>query len=295
MDIIIWMIIAVILVFIWVCAFDTNRFTVSRYEFTDPRIKRPVKAVFISDLHCKMFGYEGTFLVEKIKEISPDLILVGGDLITAHPGAGTDKVIEMLKHLAGFPIVYAFGNHELRLKLYPETYGDTWKEYVKKLSEIGISITENGIYRLEGTEIDIISFSADREYYRRMKKITMDPEYIRKTAGEFSPESFNILLAHNPAYFESYVSYGADLTLSGHVHGGMVRIPGFRSKNSAAAERRMRGVISPSVTLFPEYDAGRFDRDGRTMIISRGLGTHTLPIRFLNPGELIVLDLKPPV
>ena len=294
MDILIWIIIVIIVLGIWVCTFDTNRFTVSEYEFTDKRIRKSLKVVFLSDLHCKMYGRGGTFLIEKIREIKPDLVLCGGDMINAQPGAKNDKVINFLHELCkDYPVVYAFGNHELRLKLYPETYGDVWKHYTQALSEFGLTITENGSFKPEGTGVNIISFSAERKYYKRNKKVEMNPSYIRETVGEPDPDLYNILLAHNPGFFETYASYGADLTLSGHLHGGLMRIPVPVSKKAREAGAHvMRGVFSPRLRFFPKYDSGRFDQGGRSMVISRGLGTHTLPIRVFNPGDLVVIDLK---
>ncbi len=282
-------------VFVWVSVFDTNRFTVTNYEFKDSKIRKPLKAVFLSDLHCKMYGYGGTFLLEKIKEINPDIILIGGDMITAYPGRKYEHVEAFVKELTkSYPLVYAFGNHELRLKIYPEKYGDAWERYTKSLADAGIRITENDTVSVEGTGVNIICFSADKRFYKRLETPEMDPGYITETVGRPDESKFNILLAHNPGYFEAYKAYGADLTLSGHLHGGVVRIPVPVSKKAREnGAHVMRGVLSPGFKFFPKYDGGRFDEDGRTMIISRGLGTHTLPFRIFNPGDLIVIDLKP--
>ena len=295
MDILIWLLISIIIFFIWVIVFDTSRFTVSAYEFESEKIKKEVRIVFLSDLHCKMYGESGTFLLEKIRELSPQLILIGGDMITARPGKGTEKVETFLKELnKEFPMVYAFGNHELRLKLYPDTYGDTWEKYTASLKEAGITITENGVFSLEETGLNVISFSADRKYYKRMKDTTMDPSYIEETVGKPDPSAYNILLAHNPIYSETYAAYGADITLCGHLHGGLVRIPVLVSrKKIEEGAHVMRGVFSPKLSLFPKYDAGKFDINGRHVVISRGLGSHSIPIRVFNPGELVVIDLKP--
>ena len=89
------------------------------------------------------------------------------------------------------------------------------------------------------------------------------------------------MLAHNPAYFEAYASWGADLTLSGHVHGGIMRLPW------------LGGVLSTSLTLFPKYDGGEFRLGEKRMIVSRGLGSHTIPIRIFNPAELVAVELAP--
>ncbi|MBR7090474.1 MAG: metallophosphoesterase [Lachnospiraceae bacterium] len=296
MDILIWIIIVIIVLGIWICTFDTNRFTVSEYGYADKRIVKSLKVVFLSDLHCKMYGPGGKFLIEKIKEIGPDLIICGGDMINAHPGAKTDKVVGFLRELSGdFPMVYAFGNHELRLKLYPENYGDVWDKYLKALSEFDLKIIENGAVKFEDSGVNIICFSAERKYYKRNTKVEMDPSYIAQTAGSPDPGTFNILLAHNPGFFDAYAEYGADLTLSGHLHGGLMRVPVPVSKKAREAGAHvMRGVFSPRIRLFPKYDGGRFDKGGRSMIVSRGLGTHTIPVRIFNPGDLVVIDLKPP-
>jgi predicted MPP superfamily phosphohydrolase len=91
---------------------------------------------------------------------------------------------------------------------------------------------------------------------------------------------FNLLIAHNPQYFDEYAEWGADLSVSGHVHGGIVKLP------------LIGGVISPAYQLFPKYDGGMFDIGGKKMVLSRGLGTHTIKVRVFNPGELDVIDLK---
>ena len=83
------------------------------------------------------------------------------------------------------------------------------------------------------------------------------------------------------AYFPAYAEWGADLVLSGHVHGGIMRLP------------LLGGVISPTLRLFPRYDGGLFQEGGSTMILGRGLGSHTIPIRIFNPGELVVVELEP--
>ena len=89
---------------------------------------------------------------------------------------------------------------------------------------------------------------------------------------------YSILLAHNPLYYPAYRDWGADLTLSGHVHGGIIRIPG------------KGGLLSPDVTFFPKYDGGHFRENGKDLIVSRGLGNHFL-VRVMNPPELLVVTL----
>ena len=137
-----------------------------------------------------------------------------------------------------------------------------------------MDLPEYGI-RIYGSEID-------RLYYKRFGIQPMDPEYLPGILGQPSEEYFNILIAHDPDYFPKYADWGADLVLSGHVHGGMVRVP-FWGK----------GVVSPNVRLFPKYDGGEFTLGKTRMLLSRGLGMHTIPIRLFNPGEVLEVDLLP--
>ena len=104
---------------------------------------------------------------------------------------------------------------------------------------------------------------------------------MKKRLGKADKDAFSLLLAHNPVWFEDYAAWGADLTLSGHVHGGVVRLP------------FLGGVLSTSFRLFPKYDGGYFTKEGKHMIISRGLGAHTIPLRLFNPAELVVIELEP--
>ena len=94
------------------------------------------------------------------------------------------------------------------------------------------------------------------------------------------PEVFHILLAHNPVYFDTYAAWGADLTLSGHLHGGIIRIPGIG------------GLITPQAQLFPKYDRGLISVNGKYMVVSAGLGEHTVPIRIFNPPQLILITVE---
>ena len=108
----------------------------------------------------------------------------------------------------------------------------------------------------------------------------METKEMEEHLGTADRRHFQILMAHNPDYFEDYVNWGADLVLSGHVHGGIMRLP------------VLGGVISPSYQIFPKYDAGIFSSGTGKMIISTGLGCHSIKIRLFNPPEIDVITLK---
>lgn len=282
LDILLTVLGIIFIVLLWVLLYDSNRFVVRRYVQADRRIRKPVRAVVVADLHNKRYGKNNEKLLEKIREQKPDMILVAGDMITAKPGKSMDTALLFLGELAkDFPVYYGNGNHEQRLKLYPETYGDMGEWYGQVLGQMGIEPMANSHVVLEDCGIAVYGAEIGREYYRRFKLPEMKEEYMRKILGKPDEGLYTVLLAHNPDYFPRYAEWGADLTLSGHVHGGVVRVPILG-----------KGVLSPGLRLFPKYDGGIF-REGRAvMILSRGLGMHTIPVRLFNPGELWVVDFR---
>lgn len=273
----------IMLILIWVMIYDSNRFVVREHQFCDVRIRKACRAVVLADLHNKKYGRDNEQLLRTIREAAPDMILVAGDLLTAKPGASLDTALNLLGELVrDYPIYYGNGNHEQRLGLYPSVYGDMAERYADGLRELGIEPLVNTHVQLAEYGIRIYGVELDRFYYKRFAVQSMENAYLETLLGKADKDSYSILLAHNPDYFPQYAGWGADLVLAGHVHGGMVRIP-FAGK----------GVASPNIRLFPEYDGGRFDEAGSIMLVSRGLGMHTIPIRLFNPGELLVLDFQP--
>ena len=274
-----------ILVCLWVMIYDSNRFVVREYSFADSRIRKPLRAVVLADLHNKKYGRDNAILLEAIRAAKPDLILVAGDLLTARPGAKLDTALQLLEKLtAEYPVYYGNGNHEHRLKLYPDVYGDMAKRYDEGLKRLGVKLLVNAHVTLPEYGLAIYGSEIDKHYYERFRVPPMEEGYLESVLGKADKSVYGILIAHNPDYFPNYALWGADLVLSGHVHGGIVRIP-FWGK----------GVASPNIRLFPKYDGGKFEESGSVMLVSRGLGMHTIPFRLFNPGELLVLDFEPKV
>lgn len=265
-----------------VTAWDCNRFVTVIYEMKSDKITKPCRMVLLSDLHNKSFGKGNRELLCRIDELSPDEILVAGDMLTATAGHDYSSALSLMEKLAGkYKIHYGMGNHEYRLKLYPDQYPGMYEGYLTGLKEAGVEPLMNERTYLPEWNVDVCGVEIDRSYYKHFRKAPMRADYLTGILGEPRREAFQILIAHNPVYFETYAAWGADLVVSGHVHGGIMRLP------------VLGGVLSPNLTLFPKYDGGRFEQGRSTMILSRGLGSHTLPIRIFNPGELVVIDLVP--
>lgn len=272
-----------LIIMVWVMLYDSNRFVVQSTVVSDRRIRKPLRAVVIADLHNKRYGRENERLLNEIRARKPDVILIAGDILTAKPGKSIQPAISFLEVLAKeFPVYYGNGNHEHRLKLYPKKYGDMGKQYWQALHDMGIEPMVNSHVVLEDCGLAIYGAEIEKVYYKRFKTPKMGEEYMGKILGKADERYYTVLLAHNPDYFPQYVGWGADLTLSGHVHGGVVRVPLWG-----------KGLVSPSLKPFPKYDGGIFRQGQAVMILSRGLGMHTIPVRVFNPGELWVVDFQP--
>lgn len=260
---------------------DSNRFVVREYYFCTSRLGTSAKLVLLADLHNKTYGKNNRALLAAIERESPDYILVAGDMLTATKGKSFKPALGLLTALAEkYPIYYGNGNHESRLSLCPEQYQNMWEEYEKGLSGLSLEYLRNRHVSLPEGNVEIYGLELDRRYYKRFSKNQMTIDYLHEVLGKPDKEKVNLLIAHNPEYFREYAEWGADLVVSGHVHGGIMRLP------------FLGGGISPKLQLFPEFDGGVYHHVKSVMMLSRGLGSHTIPIRLFNPGELVVIHLR---
>ena len=238
----------------------------------------------LADLHSHSYGEDNSRLARAVLAQKPDAVLVAGDLLTGRLGESFLPAVSLLRELRseGLSVYYGNGNHEYRMRLHPELYGNMYAEYAEALRELGIVPLENekAAFQAKGLSMVIYGFELEEFYYQKFCWANFQEEELERILGKPDEEHYNILLAHNPVYFHAYAEWGADLTVSGHLHGGIIRIPGIG------------GVITPQARLFPRYDAGHFRWKGRDLVVSRGLGTHTINLRIFNPPELSVIRLK---
>ena len=266
---------------------DTHNFSVKEYEVETKLLDRDFVYVFLTDLHGYTFGNGNEKLIEAVDKIRPDAIFCAGDMMTASKVSSNleaDPGFHLLKELAHrYPVYISNGNHEEKIKAFRDNYGNWFDRYKNSLIRAGAVYLENESVKIDGANIRVTGLCLDLEYFKKVVKVHMDDDCIDKLVGHVNSsekENYQILIAHNPVYFKNYAKWGADLTLSGHVHGGIIRLP------------LIGGVISPAIALFPKYDAGKYKENDSTMILSRGLGTHTIHVRMFNPGEVSVIKLR---
>ncbi len=266
---------------------DMSRIKVKNYRISMPRSKdrphTPIRIALISDLHNRLFGEGNGELADVIHRLYPDLVLSAGDLtVSSKTGMNPDVGLSLLKRLAcDCPVYCVNGNHECRAKERPEAYGDAYRQLTGGMRRAGITLLENESVPVDinGAKLMLHGLELPMKYYKKMDNAFITAEEIRKYIGVPDEERYNILLVHSPLYFESYALWGAQLSLCGHLHGGLIRLP------------FVGGLISPQVKLFPRYAYGLYEKYGRRMVVTSGLGSHSIAIRINNPPEVVLLEL----
>ncbi len=266
----------------------TRRIIVREYHVRNRRLERPLRLVFLSDYHDARFRPYDRPLKDLVNSLRPDAMLLGGDMIiSARVRPGTDNwyrwPASLFRYLCRrYPVFAGEGNHETRLKAVPELV-PCYEEYCEAIKDAGAVLLRNESADFCG--IRIFGLSPDVSAYRKFSMSRLGTEDVAGLLGqEKAPDDrFSLILAHHPSFFKACAGWGADLTLSGHLHGGIVR---FGS----------RGAVSSDPSIFPKYSGGIYrDRKDpeKQLIVSCGLGAHTIPLRINNPPEVTLVLLEP--
>ncbi|MEE1032581.1 MAG: metallophosphoesterase [Ruminococcus sp.] len=240
-------------------------------------------AVFLTDLHIRKEDASLEKIEKKIESLHPDLVLVGGDVVVAKPGQNTEYAIAFMKRISEkYNVVYANGNHEQRMTECTDVYGTMGADYDRAIADVKVTRLINQRLDLEirGIPITIYGHQPDRRFFDKGKFPHGMEDDLQDRFQKPDEKRFTILLSHNPRYEKEYLSWGADLTLSGHYHGGVVLL------NSR------RGLITPDFRLFSSQCCGIREANGKKMIISAGVGEHTVPIRVHNPKEITYISVE---
>lgn len=244
---------------------------ISRYEVASQKLPESFdgfKIVQLSDLHGAEFGEDGMELVEKVKELEPDIIALTGDFVTDEGDlAAVEKLAARLVKLC--PVYFVSGNHEFGSGLAVKVRNILERAGVKYLSNEYLTISRGEDEILLGGVEDPLAY-ADM----------LSPDELAQKMNDAAPDAFKILLGHRNYWMTEYPELPVDLIFCGHAHGGLIRIPG------------VGGLIGTDRRLFPDFDAGEYNNGRYTLIVSRGLG-NSVPIpRVFNRPEIVCVELS---
>ena len=277
--------VCITLIFISIIMYFIKKIDVTKYTISNEKIPEEFngfKILQLSDFHSE--GYRDTTekLIDKVKNINPDIIVMTGDMVSWDM-ENIEEAKILVESLAEiYPIYYVDGNHEhlaeiLRLSRY--------NSFLDFMHELGVTTIKNDCIKLhkgnESINLYGINIPLDSATALYVNKFQLEKNYVEKTLPKADSEKFNILLAHTPTFIKQYSQWGADLVLAGHMHGGIARIP-FTNI----------GLLSPGRTIFPKYAAGKFKVKDSIMIVNRGIGTSSFKLRIFNNPEITVLTLK---
>lgn len=262
-----------------------KKFKTVKYEIKSDKLKQQgFRAAVISDLHNVEFGEKNQRLLQKLEEEQPDMLLLAGDMVLGKKEASVRAAYDFLRQAVKIaPVFYGLGNHEQRMKQKPEVFGRDYLLFEKQIQRLGVIMLENATkaYEIKGEKLLLSGLMLPYSYYDKRGKKKLEKRDINRLVGKSSREWFHILLTHTPKYGDAYLDWGGDLILAGHYHGGVMRLP------------FLGGVISPDFRLFPKYCRGHFQKEESHLVVSAGLGEHTIPLRIFNPRELLLIDCLP--
>lgn len=263
-----------IFVLICVLVWWVNNYTLKTVHFTvySDEIVSDVRIVVISDLHATEKGISNEAVLKKIQRAEPDLVFMLGDMYSR--GSEWElmelpvKLVQQVES-AGYPVYFVPGEH------------DTSQLYIDAMADAGASVMDyrSEIVEVKGNYIEILGI--DNVYF--------SPTFDLDNAFTLTPDCFSILMAHIPNY-DAYADFGADLTLCGDTHGGIIQLP----FDKGPAYYSETGEWFPEIngTRPDVFDKGMFPYSGGAMFITSGIGNSPAPVRFNNRPEVAVIDIK---
>ncbi|MGE6540608.1 metallophosphoesterase [Bacillus luti] len=256
---------------------QNNVISITEVNITSSKIPssfKGFKILQLSDLHNKKFGDNQDVLIQKVKSINPDIIVITGDLIDSK-SYDAEVSMQLIRELVKeYPIYFVTGNHEKWSGKYNDLEKELKKHHVTVLRNEHVTI-QKGEQKINLLGIDDPEFVTNNHDEGNVVK-----DEIIKAKIEMQPDTYDVLLSHRPEFLTEYADEEIDLVLSGHAHGGQVRLP------------FIGGLVAPNQGILPKYTAGLYEEQNTAMIVSRGLGNSIIPQRIFNRPELVVVQLN---
>jgi predicted MPP superfamily phosphohydrolase len=227
----------------------------------------------ISDIHAGPFmdGYRLSGFVEKMNQLSSDIVVITGDIINW----GTtyiDEAIEVLSDIKTKKSVFAvLGNHDF----YSDVDG-----LCKKLAKAGIEVIRNRVIKINGNSKSASIYLAGIDDPRGSWYLNEDFPFVRDTLKDVPKEGFKVLLSHRPNVFDLASKQGVHLTLAGHTHGGQIILPSVSGHGPSLA------------SIAYEHDYGLYKKGDSHLYVNKGIGVVGPPVRVNCPREITRIVLK---
>ena len=261
-----------ILVVLTLIALD-ERLTLRTYTVASPKLTAEVRLAVVTDFHSSDNADD---VVAMVASCAPDAVLLVGDLFDDDTqNRPTERTLSLMRQLsAQYPCYYVSGNHEAWT-------GEMDALYQKK-EEAGVTVLRmsSGVLTVRGQRIALCGIPDPYEMVFSGAPDT--EEQLRQALEDVDSADFTVLLAHRPELLAKYAQFPLDLVVSGHAHGGQVRIPGV-----------LNGLYAPNQGWFPKLAGGAYTQDGTTLIVSRGLAVRTRLPRIFNRPEVVLVRCVP--
>ena len=249
-------------------ALEVNTYTIQSQRV--PSAFDGFRIAQISDLHNTEMGKNNKKLLDMLQAAEPDVIAITGDMIDSR-NTNVAVALDFAKAAMEIaPCYFVTGNHEARVPEY--------EDLKSGLEALGVVVLSDAAVMLEKDNQAIMLLGVDDpQFHSEGKSPAMDANLQKLLNGT---SHYTVLLSHRPELFAIYAKHKVDVVLTGHAHGGQFRLP------------FVGGVIAPGQGFFPEYDTGLYTKDHTNMLVSRGIGNSIIPVRFNNPPEILVVELK---
>lgn len=261
-----------ILVVLTLIALD-ERLILRTYTVVSPKLTAEVRLAVVTDFHSSDNADD---VVAMVTSCAPDAVLMVGDMfdddIANRP---TERTLSLMRQLsAQYPCYYVSGNHEAWTGEMDALYQQT--------EEAGVTVLRmsSGVLTVRGQRIALCGIPDPHEMVFSGAPDT--EEQLRQALEDVDSADFTVLLAHRPELLAKYAQFPLDLVVSGHAHGGQVRIPGV-----------LNGLYAPNQGWFPKLAGGAYTQDGTTLIVSRGLAVRTRLPRIFNRPEVVLVRCVP--